>query len=283
MQVPTAVPFVALVLVAMGIVSRALPWREGTAPVSWRVLGHAGLWAVSGIVMSITPEASWYGRPVRIPHTLLAEWVPLYGTLRQTTRLGVAGLMGLSLAAGLGFALCAARLPLRGRHATLAAALFAFVVGAEMYREYRAPGPFGRAQVPREYPLRQPPANGDAIVRAVALGNGPVLEVPAGLVPAHHAEAMYRAIFHRRPLLNGYGGYWPDGFAGRMELAARLPDRAALTALRQQTGLTTVVVNPAGLSLAELGAWRWLFKHGAPGLRASGPYDGVLVFDVRDR
>jgi hypothetical protein len=207
--------------------------------------------------------------------------VPLYRTLRQSARLGIAGLMGLSLAAGLGFALFAARLP-RGRHGALAAALLTLAVGAEMYREYRAPGPFGRAPLPRAYPLLEPPAEGDPVVRAVALGNGPVLELPAGLVPAPHAQAMYRAIFHRRPLLNGYGGYWPDGFVERMELAARLPDAAALAALRRQTGLATVVVNTSSLRPAELAAWRWVIQHGAPGLRPSGPYDGVLVFDLRD-
>ena len=231
--------------------------------------------------MSIAPAASWYGRPIRIPHTLLAEWVPLYRTLRQSARLGVAGLMGLSLAAGLGFALCAARLPFRGRNATLAAGLLALVVGAEMYREYRAPGPFGRARMPREYPLFAPPADGDPLVRAVALGNGPVLEVPAGLVPTRQARAMYRAIFHRRALLNGYGGYWPAGFVERMELASRLPDPTALTALRQQTGLATIVVNTQDLGPADLAAWRRAIANGAPGVRSSGPYDGAVVLDIR--
>jgi hypothetical protein len=89
--------------------------------------------------MGIAPAATWYGRPIRIPQTLLAEWLPLYRTLRETFRLGIAGLMGLSLAAGLGFALCAARLPSRGRAAAFGGTLLALVVAGEMYREYRGP------------------------------------------------------------------------------------------------------------------------------------------------
>ena len=285
-QTPTAVPLLAVGLAAAGLVSLALPWRNGTAPVSPRAFGHAAFWAVAGIVMGIAPAATWYGRPIRIPHTLLAEWIPLYRTLRESFRLGIAGLMGLSLAAGLGFALCVARLPARGRAAVFAASLFALLVGAEMYREYRAPGPFGREPLPREYPLLQPPTASDPLVQALRAGQGPVLEVPVKEtvyvgVPGYHASAMYRAIFHRRRLLNGYGGYWPDGFLDRMLLATRLPDPTALAALRQQTGLTTLVVNTQNMHPVELATWRKTLAEGSPGLHPSGTYGDAVVLEVR--
>ena len=76
--VPTAVPLIAFGLTAAGLVSLVVPWRQRAAPVSGHAFGHAVLWSVAGIVMAIAPAATWYGRPVRIPHTLLAEWVPLY-------------------------------------------------------------------------------------------------------------------------------------------------------------------------------------------------------------
>jgi hypothetical protein len=285
-QTPTAVPLVALVLAAAGVVSLLLPWRDRVPPVSRRVLGHVALWSIAGILMAIAPAATWDGRPIRIPQTLLAEWLPLYRTLRETFRLGIAGLMGLSLAAGLGFALCAARLPARSRAAASVATLLALVVAGEMYREYRGAGLVGRQPLPSEYPLLQPPAAGDPLVHALAAGQGPVLEVPVRDrtflgVPGYQTRAMYRGIFHRRPLVNGYGGYWPAGFRDRMVLASRLPDPAALAALRQQTGLTTVVVITRDLPPAELETWRQTLAAGSPGLRPTGTYADAVVLDAR--
>ena len=285
-QVPTAVPVVVFALAAAGLVSRLVPWRDRVPPVSGRVLGHVVLWSAAGIVMGIAPAATWYGRPIRIPQTLLAEWLPLYRTLRETFRLGIAGLMGLSLAAGLGFALCAARLPARGRTATLVGTLLALVVAGEMYREYRGTGFVGRQPLPPEYPLLQPPASADPLVHALAADQGPVLEVPVKDrtflgVPGYQTRAMYRGIFHHRPLVNGYGGYWPPGFRDRMILASRLPDPAALAALRQQTGLTTVVVNARSMPPTELATWQRTLTEGSPGLRPTGTYGDAVVLDAR--
>jgi hypothetical protein len=236
--------------------------------------------------MAIAPAATWDDQPIRIPQTLLAEWVPLYRTLRETYRLGIAGLMGLALAAGLGFALCAARLPGRGRTIAAGATLLALLVGAEMYREYRAPGLLRRPALPREYPLLKPPAVTDPIVEALARGQGPVLEVPVRDrifigVPGYQTRAMYRGIFHRRPLVNGYGGYWPPGFRERMLLATELPASGALAALRQQTGLATVVVNTTNLPPAELATWQRTLAEGSDALRAAGTYGDAVLVDVR--
>jgi hypothetical protein len=194
--------------------------------------------------------------------------------------------MGVSLAAGLGFAACAARLPLRGRVAAAAAMLLAALLGAEMYREYAGVNVFGRAALPAEYPSFSPPSRDDALVRALAAGEGPVLEIPVrltahGPVPGYHTRAMYRAIFHRRPLLNGYGGYWPSGFIERMKLASALPDPKALAALRAETGLTTVVVNVADLYPKEAAAWQATLEQGSPGLRVVGRYDDAVLLDAR--
>ena len=285
-QTPTAVPLVAMVLVVAGAISLALPWRTRARPVAPRIFGHAVLWGAAGLVMSLGSRATWYGAPVWIPHTYLSQWVPLYRTLREPVRLGVAGLMGVSLAAGLGFAACAARLPFRGRVAAAAAMLLATLLGAEMYREYAGVNFFGRAALPAEYPSFRPPSRDDALVRALAAGEGPVLEIPVrltghGPVPGYHTRAMYRAIFHRRPLLNGYGGDWPSGFIERMQLASALPDPKALAALRAETGLTTVVVNVPDLYPKEAAAWQATLEHGSPGLRVLGRYDDAVLLDAR--
>ena len=286
-QMPTAVPLVAFAVIAAGLVSLLLPWGPAAPPVAPRLFGHAAFWAVAGIAMGIAPAATWDGRPIRIPQTLLADWVPLYRTLRETFRLGIAGLMGLSLAAGLGFALLAARLPARGRATMLGATLLALIVGGEMYREYRAPGMLERPALPPEYPLLRPPAATDPVVEALGRGEGPVLEVPVNHgtfvgVPGYQTRAMYRGIFHRRPLVNGYGGYWPPGFREQMMLVAPdLPDAGALATMRRQTGLTTVVVNTGSMPPSELATWQPTLADGSPGLRPAGTYGDAAVLDVR--
>jgi hypothetical protein len=285
-QIATAVQPIAFALAGAGLVALVLPRSGRAAPVGWRAFGHAAFWAVAGLVMSVGPRATWNGVLVRIPQTVLAEWVPLYGTLREPARLGVAGLMGLSLAAGLAFAALVARLPLRGRTAAGTATLLAVLVGAEMYREYAAAGPFARPPLPATYPTMRPAAATDPLVRALGGGEGPVLEIPVGLqiygpIPGYQTRAMYRAIFHRRPLLNGYGGYWPDGFIARMELASRLPDPRALAALRAETGLTTVVVNLGDLDPRQRVAWQTTLAGGSPWLRPLGAYDDAVVLDAR--
>jgi hypothetical protein len=284
-QSPTAVPLMAIALAVAGAISLALPWRDRPAPVEGRLLGHAALWAVAGIVMSLGPLATWNGAHVRIPHTVLAEWFPLYGALRQTARLGIGGLMGLSLAAGLGFAACAARLPSRRRGSAALATLGALLVGAAMYRDYRGAGIFGRSPLPSTYPTWSPPAV-NALVDTLRAGAGPVLELPIrlgphGPDPAFEARAMYRAIYHRRPLLNGYGGYWPRDFIARMQLAMQLPDPNALATLRRETGLATIVVNVPDLYPKQQAAWRTTLEGGSPGLRPLGTYDDVVLLDAR--
>jgi len=100
-------------------------------------------------------------------------------------------------------------------------------------------------------------------------------------MPGYQTRAMYRAIFHRRPLLNGYGGYWPAGFLERMQLASALPDPTALAALRAQTDLAAVVVNLRELKPGELAAWRTTLETGSPELRLQGRYDDTVLLDAR--
>jgi hypothetical protein len=66
---------------------------------------------------------------------------------------------------------------------------------------------------------------------------------------------MYRSIFHARPLLNGYQGYWPPGFSERMQLATMLPASFALDMLCRQTGLELILVHSGELSERQRAVW----------------------------
>lgn len=251
---PTAIAPVALLLIMAGaasIVPRILRHEAGWPRRAW---AHGALWAFVGTLISITPNASWSGRAVALPQHLLAQWVPIYRTLRDPERLGVAALFGLAILAGLAFAECVRRVPDRGRARPLATVAMAAGALGAMYAGY---GMGGGGRWAGSYRLA-PAITGDSpLIPGLRAHGGPLLELPVGAVsgahgsaaelalPALHARAMYRSIFHWRPLLNGYSGYWPSGFEQRMALARRLPDGDALATLRRDTGLDAILVHLA--------------------------------------
>jgi hypothetical protein len=137
--VPTALPLPLLLLVGVGTAGR-LSWARGGFGAPPRAArAHAVLWAAVGTLISISPDTTWRGQAIWSPLRALAAWVPVYRFLPITPRLGIGGLIGLALLAGLAFAECAR--PLRGRRAgrVTVAALAALVFGTS-WLEYRATG-----------------------------------------------------------------------------------------------------------------------------------------------
>jgi hypothetical protein len=235
-----------------------------------------------GLVISLTPAVVWNGHVIRLPHAWLAEWKPVRA-LREPERLAIGALIGLSLLGGLAFDRCTARLRPALRVAV------ATMLLATIYVQY-AQGfavPFRRLPLPARYPTLSPDTS-PALVRVLRGGEGPVLEVPVGplggVSPFFHIGALYRSIFHWRPIVNGYDGYWPAGFAERMELAGRLPDPGALAALRRETGLTTLVVHQAlRLDPDANATWDAIAAAGGSGdLHLVARVGDDLVFSVRD-
>jgi hypothetical protein len=186
--------------------------------------------------------------------------------------------MGLALLAGLAVAEGSRRLrALRAGHGpvpALAGAALAALLVAAMYTQYAgAPGvptPVPRAPLPATYPLAPAIAADTLLVAHLQAAQGPLLELPPGVDagvtltrgavrrlawPPSHARAMYRSIFHWRPLLNGYSSYRPDAFLDHMALASRLPDPEALAQLRRDTGVTTLLVHSAEYQPGRRQAW----------------------------
>jgi hypothetical protein len=210
---------------------------------------------------------------LRSPVFTFLQWmVPgAVDAIRGKMRLGVGALMGIALLTGIAFAECQRRL---GRQAGWAGALAGVGLVAAMYTLWPGRG------VP--YPIAAAPAPDTPIVAALRRSSGPVLELPADLGPwgsVGQAEAMYRSIFHWRPLLNGYSGYWPRGFPERMELAAALPAPDALARLRRETGLEAILVHARARGA---GAWLQLASRDDSPLHLEARDDGDLLFVVRE-
>jgi hypothetical protein len=296
---PTGVPIAGLIVIGVAALCARGP-RSAAAPSplahAWR---HATYWAVVGTTISLTPVVLWRGEPLRLPHALLHDLTPIYEMLRAPKRLGIAGLMGLCLLSGLAVAEVRRRLSAAGatRAATPVTWALAAVVIVGAYvgippRSFTRALPAtthalaGRPHSAPQLRLRPAPRSSPRVIEWLRSRPGPVLELPVrtrGLAGAitPHVEAMYRAIFHRQPILNGYHGYWPAAFPARMTLAARLPDADALAALRRETGVATVLVHVANLSAPARVRWERLANAGAgDGLRLLAREDDVVVFAV---
>jgi hypothetical protein len=243
---PASLPLLAVSCAALGLALRALGWGAGPAD-GRRTWGHALAWIALGLFVSLPRVMLIGSRAYWGPWAWLSALLPAASGIRQTMRLGVLALVGLVVAAGLGWSEIAAtirrlgaRVPAGGRIAPVVATAgwLAIMIGVHVTSAGHRAGDarFLLTPVPDE--------RDEPVVQAIARLDGPVLELPI-TSPRDHAAAMYRAIAHRQPLLNGYSGYWPAAFAARMDLACRLPAADAVRQLQAETGLALVVVNRA--------------------------------------
>jgi hypothetical protein len=116
---------------------------------------------------------------------------------------------------------------------------------------------------------------------------GPVLQLPVDPAApfeeqlAAHGLALFESIGHWRPILNGYGGFFPNAFVERMRLAALLPDTEALAALRRDTGVALVYVRGDLPTLPRRERWEYLAQRGGgDGLRLVIREGSNLLFAV---
>lgn len=241
---PTTIAPAALVLIAIGLAllaRRALSRRALPHDVGWR---HGALWLLAGAFVSLTPTGVWRGGKVYLPQSLVAAFTPLYEVIRVPERLGVAGLIGACLLAGIAFAEVtralehtpARRAGVRTLRGGLAVALLVLL--------YTVRAPY-TTPIPDSYPLRDVPTIPPTVLAALQSRREPVVGVPAFTpggrtpVPPQNASFMYLSTFHWRPLLNGYSSYWPEGFIERMAIAHQLPDHAAVRRL-VELGVRTI-------------------------------------------
>jgi len=272
---PLGIAHASLALILLG----ALVARRQRAPAglrrAWR---HGTIWTLVAIAISI-PSVR-LGERFILPSPLYVaagRWATsLVQTVRWSERLGAAGLVGASVLAGAGLTSLLQAIP-DGRRVNLARNALAAAVVALVLLERRplvAPGP---------YPLWPPPDEGVGMMDMLRTGAGPLLELPvpdAGLTAIPQAAAMYRSIYHRRPILNGYSSYFPAGFPERMTVAQRLPDPDAVGVLAAETGLTQILVHE-GPGLPQWSAWRAIADGaGHARLRLAGRATSELLFDV---
>jgi hypothetical protein len=281
---PLNVPIAVWVVIGLGLIARLATPTEARDKGTRRAWTQAALWAVAGLLFSLRPYLFWPPSTIiALPYLAPARLLGLYTVLRTPSRLGLAALVGVALLAGLGAGECARRAPERGDSRAGTAVVLVALAALWSGYLYERPTPIGA------YPLAAAVGGDTALARALAEGEGPVLELPVSIiggvpdvVATYHVRAMYRAIFHRRPVLNGYSSYWPAGFDERMRLAMRLPSPAAVDALSGVTGLRAVVVRLADMPARARGRWLALSRAGGNvRLRFVLRDDDNLLFTVR--
>jgi len=264
---PFAVGLPVVVVIAIGmviaLVRRLTSGRSEPRDTAWR---HGVLWAVVGLTIALPPTLSVLGREVWFPPAALLSSLPAFDLMRDTHRIGIAALFGLCVLVGVAFAECVRGLGIAtgtGPIRRAGCGALAVVMAGLMYQSYAAQGWIRNGRFipfPDRYRLLPATVPDSPVLNHLRRSNGPLLELPARLplVPlmlAAQTRAMYRSLFHPRPILNGYTSYWPRGFQPRMGLADRLPDADALTMLRQQTGLELVLVQLDLMPAARVPVW----------------------------
>ena len=266
---------VALVaaLVLAGVVLLTARRPATNAPPGGPV-GFFALAFIAATVLSFGPVITSAGKVMMPgPYALLVEYVPGFDGSRVPARFLLLSALFLAILAGLGAA-ALVRL-VRPRAALLLVGTASIVVLAEgWFAPFRLNVPAG-ADPPLVEPTDlRPGRTMGPLYRVVAGLPEPVvlIEFPFGQT-AHDVMAMFYAGHHRRRLVNGYSGYFPERFFGQKG-ALRDPMAAPEYAARwlADTGATHAVVHEAyfqddyGPAVSA-----WLTSLGARLMTADGP------------
>jgi len=279
-----AVPL-ALALVAMGIapvkVSDTFTRRINVD--GRRLVSAAAIGLLLSFWLSLGPVVQGGGRALPFPalYAPLYDYVPAFRGVRAVARMATMFFFFLAILAGLGVAYL--------ESFSRRAAQVAGVAACALFLWQTRPSPFpldrpwppvseGLAPVP-EY-LRPAPET-PAIYRFVASLDRPVVlaEFPFG-DDAYDLRYMYFSTAHRRPMLAGYSGVFPERYLARKALLQRpfeQPD-AAWAAL---AGATHALVHARAWQDDTGGRIaRWLQDRGA---REAGRFDGARIFELSTR
>jgi hypothetical protein len=191
------------------------------------------------------------------PYTLLM-WLPGFEALRVPARFGMVATLCISVAA----ALAAARL------------LPSSTVGRAVAVTVIAAGLFVDGWI-EPMPISPPPQR----IMIQAPAGAAVVELPVD-EPSVSLGAMYRAISHGRPLVNGYSGHAPPHY-GLLSYALRLQDPSILTHFAQGRALVVVVHRRHDMD----GRWRELVHQAGGELREESGVGAVFLIppQARDR
>jgi hypothetical protein len=226
-------------------------WRRRSA-----ILFYA-LATVALYLLVLGPEPQFLGRPI-LYRTAPYEWlmlIPGFDTARAPSRFTMIALVALSAAASLAFA------RLTARRTRVARTAFAIIVCAGIAADGWI------AQLP--LPVRPPRIAALEALPAESL----VLELPLGDT-FHETAAMYRGMYHRHTLVNGFSGFEPPAYSFLRERLAS-GDAGRIDALASASPLIAVVDTKAD----ESGRWSRILD-GRDGVKPLAREGDFKIFSV---
>ncbi len=216
---------------SLGLLSFAVAMAlEPRVVAAWRARSTLAFYVLATMAMyllSFGPRARFLGETFiyRAPYAWLFS-IPGFDAVRVPARFAMLALVCLSAAAAIAFARLTERLN-RGARAIAAAVVVAGVVADGWILAMPLP------HVPARF----------AALESLPPGTS-VLELPLGGNDEDTA-AMYRSIFHGRPVVNGYSGYSPRHY-DILRLALDNGDEAAIDAMASRSPLAVVVGTDRG-------------------------------------
>ena len=236
---------------------------------------------LAAALLALGPRIMSAGRPLGYgPYYWLYRYVPGFDGVRVPSRYLMLVACFLAVLAGLGAAALLARLSRRAGIAILAAA--SLVILAESWV----------APMPSNVPLAS--RGFELTARALYTGRemGPlyqyVRDAPGDVVliefpfgdPAYEILASYYAGYHRRPLVNGYSGFFPEPYLRRATFLDHIPfDLETAYKAVQSSGATHALVHEAafedgrGHEMTD-----WLLRNGA---RVVGTYGSDKLLQLK--
>jgi hypothetical protein len=205
-----------------------------------------GLAALAGGVLAFGPVIRFGGQDVATgPYAFLFTYVPGFDGVRVPARYLMIVALFLAILAGFGAAALVARRSGIALAAVAAAVILAESWVAPMPTNVRM-APYGFELTPRQLPM------GDDISPIYqwardAPGKIVLIEFPFA-EPAYDILATFYAGQHRRPLVNGYSGFFPEAYLRRATFLRKIPaDLEAATKALRSSGATHAIVHEGAI------------------------------------
>jgi hypothetical protein len=165
-------------------------------------------------------------------YSFLHEHIRAFHALRAPARLGIFVVFSLAVLSGFGYTFLAAAVRARSRLIVLGLLLTGVL--AEDFTTV---------------PLVTYPTSAAPIYRMLAsLPPGVVAEFPipkADALPGREPSYAYSSVFHWKPLINGYSGFYPPTYIRRLLDLRRFPEPFSLRVLRRE-GVQYMVIHESG-------------------------------------